>query len=84
MALRRELKETALSAPGAANGRTSQGFTNSIEILPNSSQQLCSCYKRRKSLKILNVWGLFETITRVELLLYSLQGYLTVFIHNIN
>ena len=65
MALRRELKETALSAPGAANGRTSQGFTNSIEILPNSSQQLCSCYKRRKSLKILN-GVFFETIRKLN------------------
>ena len=65
MALRRELKETALSAPGAANGRTSQGFTNSIEILPNSSQQLCSCYKRRKSLKILN-GVFFETIIKLN------------------
>ena len=65
MALRRELKETALSAPGAANGRTSQGFTNSIEILPNSSQQLCSCYKRRKSLKILN-GVFFETIINLN------------------
>ena len=60
MVLRRELKETALSAPGAANGRTSQGFTNSIEFLQKfvSFQPAIHIF--------IKAWGVLKTDFEIE------------------